>query len=152
MGGADINFDLLYGDGARLDAPHITWKHQRYWTAARPSSSGSVGMPGHKVSLPDGSVAFSTLAELVPSTEALMESAVVALDAAATLVATEERAPLPPTGEVTTLAHKNLGGITLSVYASLATPCPSSLKASQHPLLLHPPQLLTNQPEWYRHA
>ncbi|QTH59659.1 type I polyketide synthase [Corynebacterium hindlerae] len=119
VGGADINFDLLYGDGARLDAPHITWKHQRYWTAARPSSSGSVGMPGHKVSLPDGSVAFSTLAELVPSTEALMESAVVALDAAATLVATEERAPLPPTGEVTTLAHKNLGGITLSVYRKL---------------------------------
>lgn len=119
VAGQDINLDLLYGTGERLDAPGITWKHQRYWTAARPSSSGNAGMPGHKVALPDGSVAFGALAELVPSAEALMESVVATLDNNATLVASEERSPLPATGEVTTIARMHLGGIALSVYRTL---------------------------------
>ncbi|MEJ5998148.1 alpha/beta fold hydrolase [Corynebacterium sp. H130] len=119
VSGQDIDFDLAYGAGERLDAPSITWKHQRYWTAARPSSSGNVGMPGHKVTLPDGSVAFSTLAELVPSAEALMDAAVATMGVDAQLVVCEEISPLPPTGEVTTIAGKHIGGVNLSVYRKM---------------------------------
>ncbi|MEJ6013213.1 alpha/beta fold hydrolase [Corynebacterium sp. H127] len=119
VAGQDIDFGVMYGDGERIDAPSITWKHQRYWTAARPSSSGNIGMPGHKVSLPDGTVAFSSLAELVPSAEALMDSAVSVLDSGASLVISEERAPLPATGEVTTIATRHVGGLNLAVYRKL---------------------------------
>ncbi|AKK04151.1 type I polyketide synthase [Corynebacterium epidermidicanis] len=114
--GADINFEAIVGSGPRLDVPHITWKHQRYWTAARPSSAGNAGMPGHKVALPDGSVAFASRAELVPSTEALMEAAAREIASEIELVATEERTPLPTSGDITTIATKHLGGITLAVY------------------------------------
>lgn len=116
VGGADINFDLLYGTGERIDAPHITWKHQRFWTAARPSSAGAAGMPGHKVALPDGSVAFGSRAELVPSTDALMEAAARELNGDAELTVAEERTPLPTSGDITTIAKSHLGGINLAVY------------------------------------
>lgn len=116
VAGADINFDRIYGAGERIDAPHITWKHQRYWTAARPSPSGAAGIPGHKVELPDGSTAFASRAELVPSTEALMEAAARELAGDVELSASEERTPLPTSGDITTIASRNLGGISLAVY------------------------------------
>ena len=41
VAGQPINLELITGSGPRIDAPHITWKHQRYWTAARPSSGAT---------------------------------------------------------------------------------------------------------------
>nr|WP_314940428.1 polyketide synthase Pks13 [Corynebacterium durum] len=116
VAGQPINLELITGSGPRIDAPHITWKHQRYWTAARPSSGGNVTLPGTKVTLPDGSVAFSTLAENAPSAVALLESAAERLDPGAQLVAVEEHTTLPPSGEVTTVARKHLGGVNVAVH------------------------------------
>ena len=116
VAGQPINLELITGSGPRIDAPHITWKHQRYWTAARPSSGGNATLPGTKVTLPDGSVAFSTLAENAPSAVALLESAAERLDPGAQLVAVEEHTTLPPSGEVTTVARKHLGGVNVAVH------------------------------------
>ncbi|MDU0479137.1 alpha/beta fold hydrolase [Staphylococcus chromogenes] len=116
VAGSDIKFDGLYGAGERIPAPHITWKHQRFWTAARPSSTGSAGMPGHKVALPDGSFAFASRAELIPSTEALMETVAREIAGDVELTASEERTPLPTSGDITTIASRSLGGVSLAVY------------------------------------
>nr|WP_051645584.1 type I polyketide synthase [Corynebacterium vitaeruminis] len=116
VAGAPIDFSKLYGDGEMLAAPHMPWKKQRYWTAARPSSGGTTEMPGAKVVLPDGSVAFSVSAELVPSPVALIEAAVAAVNPDASLIAVEERGTLPPTGELTTVVSKNVGGLSVTVH------------------------------------
>ncbi|MEZ2122572.1 type I polyketide synthase [Corynebacterium sp. CCM 9203] len=119
VAGQPIDLGLLIGDGERIDAPGVRWKHQRYWTAARPSSTSVSGIPGNRVSLPDGSVAFSILAETVPSTLALVEAAAEALNPGTTVVAFEERGTLPPSGEITTIARRHLGGVDVSVHRML---------------------------------
>ncbi|PRQ11864.1 polyketide synthase [Corynebacterium sp. 13CS0277] len=101
--------------GEKLFGPAVQWKHQRYWTAARPSS-GSHQLPGHQVRLPDGSAAFSTHADLVPSAAALVEAAVAATDPSLEVVAVEERSTLPPSGELTTVVTTHLGGATVTVH------------------------------------
>lgn len=115
VAGQPINLDLLVGSGVRAETPGVAWKRQRYWTAARPSSQ-NVSLPGHRVNLPDGSVAFSALAEQVPSAEALIDAAAVAVLPEAHVVAVEEHAPLPPSGDLTTVAHRSLGGVSVTVH------------------------------------
>lgn len=112
--GSDIDFFKLYGSGTVQAAPGVPWKRQRYWTSARPQSQ-HVNLPGAKVTLP-GQIAFSTVAEQVPSLEALVESAVEAVLPGATLLAMEEQAPLPASGELSTVVTKNVAGITVQVF------------------------------------
>ncbi|MFC6318249.1 type I polyketide synthase [Corynebacterium gerontici] len=112
--GSDIDFSKLYGSGPVQAAPGVPWKRQRYWTAARPQSQ-HVNLPGAKVTLP-GQIAFSTVAEQVPSLEALVESAVEAVLPGATLLAMEEQAPLPASGELSTVVIRNVAGITVQVF------------------------------------
>ncbi|APT85616.1 polyketide synthase Pks13 [Corynebacterium aquilae] len=100
--------DMLFG-------PDVQWKHQRYWTAARPSS-GNNELPGHKVTLPDGSVAFSTHADLVPSSQLLVESAAQAVNPNLTVALCDQRSSLPPSGELTTVVRPHLGGATITVH------------------------------------
>ncbi|MBI9001217.1 alpha/beta fold hydrolase [Corynebacterium sp. CCM 8864] len=119
VAGQPIDLGLLIGDGERINAPGVRWKHQRYWTAARPSSTSVSSIPGNRVSLPDGSVAFSILAETVPSTLALVEAAAEALNPETTVVAFEERGTLPPSGEITTIARRHLGGVDVTVHRML---------------------------------
>ncbi|MDO4685492.1 MAG: alpha/beta fold hydrolase, partial [Corynebacterium sp.] len=115
VAGLPVRLDRIVGSGEFADCPGVTWKQQRYWTAARPST-GSVSLPGHRVNLPDGSVAFSALAEQVPSAEALIDAAAIAVLPEATVVAVEEKHALPPSGDLTTVAHKNLGGVAVTIY------------------------------------
>lgn len=117
--GASINFSEVFGEGKLIDAPSIPWKKQRYWTAARPSSGNSSDLPGSKVVLPDGSTAFAAEAEMVPSAQALMEAAVMAVNPDATIVAVEEHDMLPPQGDLTTIVSRNAGGLSLAVYRVL---------------------------------
>ncbi|MCS5480533.1 polyketide synthase Pks13 [Corynebacterium sp. YIM 101645] len=114
--GAPVDFSLVYGPGPLLPAPHITWKHQRYWTNARPASHRPAELPGQRVTLPGGVVAFSTDADQVPSALALLERAAEAVQPGAQLVAAEEYAMLPVTGEITTMANRGVGGVSLTVH------------------------------------
>ena len=120
VAGAPIDFAALYGAGPIVDAPAMPWKKQRYWTSARPAAGGSSGsLLGQKVSLPDGTFAFHALADTVPSPIALMEAVVMELAPGATLVAVEEKATLPPSGELSVLASRNLGGLTIAIHQVL---------------------------------
>lgn len=114
--GSPVDFSVAHGDGARIDAPHVRWKHQRYWTTARPSSGGAAGLPGTRITLPDNTVAFSAGADLAPSAVAVLEAAAHEVVPGATLVAAEEHRTLPPSGELTTMVRRNLGGASISVY------------------------------------
>lgn len=116
VNGAPVDFTPLYGEGKIIDPPHITWKHQRFWTSARPSSGASLDLPGFRVNLPNNSVAFSTAAELAPSAIAIMEAAAMAVLPGSSLDAVDERDMLPPSGEITTIVNRTLGGLSLSVY------------------------------------
>ena len=116
VNGASVDFGQLYGAGEIIDPPHITWKHQRFWTSARPSSGSTPDLPGQRVTLPNNNVAFTTVAELAPSAIAIMETAADAVLPGASLVAVDERDMLPPSGEITTMVSRNLGGLSLSVY------------------------------------
>ncbi|WP_395923130.1 polyketide synthase Pks13 [Corynebacterium kutscheri] len=117
VSGADIDFMQIYGSGEVINAPGIQWRKQRYWTNARPASGQAPSLPGTKVTLPGGSTAFTTQAEVAPSSVALIEAAVEALSPGASLVAIEEPGTLPPSGEVTTVAQRNVGGLSVSVYS-----------------------------------
>ncbi|QGU05713.1 polyketide synthase Pks13 [Corynebacterium comes] len=114
--GAPVDLSLIYGPGELLHAPHITWKHQRYWTNARPSSHRPAQLPGQRVTLPGGIVAFSTDANQVPSALALLERAAEAVQPGAQLVAAEEYAMLPVAGEITTVVNRGVGGVTITVH------------------------------------
>lgn len=116
VAGAPIDFGALYGSGAKLPAPSVDWKKQRYWTNARPSSTGQQGLLGAKVTLVDGSIAYTAQAESVPSPIALMEAAIEQLRPGAVLAAFEEPGTLPAVGEVTVIASPNLGGLAVAVY------------------------------------
>lgn len=94
----------------------MRWKHQRYWTNARPSSGGSSRLPGTRVTLPNNTVAFSTSADLAPSALAVLEAAAEEVLPGSTLVASEEHGTLPPNGELTTVVTRNLGGAAVAVY------------------------------------
>ncbi|AWB82778.1 polyketide synthase [Corynebacterium yudongzhengii] len=115
--GQDVDFGFFYGDGERLDAPRTAFRPNRFWTAARPSSGGATGLPGARATLPGKTVAFTTTAEQVPSTIALMESAAAAVHDGAQLVAHEEDQALPPAGEITTLVRRGPGGLSIEVHA-----------------------------------
>lgn len=113
--GVNVDFTALDGTGALADAPRLTWKKQRFWTAARPASGGHTPLPGTKVALPDGQVAYSIPAEQVPSLLALLEAATDGLQ----LASVNEAAALPASGELTTVVTKIPGGVTVRCYRVL---------------------------------
>ncbi|WPF68508.1 polyketide synthase Pks13 [Corynebacterium sp. 21KM1197] len=118
VSGAPVDFRKVRGLGATLaSAPGTQWKKQPYWTSARPSG-GASGLPGARVTLPDGRVAFGTEAARVPSGLSLVEAAVAEIDPQAKLVAKQEHAALPASGEVTTVVTRHLGGLLVAVYAA----------------------------------
>ncbi len=117
VAGMPVDFGALYGDGERIDAPVTEFKDLSYWTNARPSGGAVTGVPGTKVTLPGGTVAFSTNADQAPSALALLESAAAAVNPEAQLVATKGHDTLPASGEVTTVVESGLGGLNLAVYA-----------------------------------
>ncbi|MDY6050332.1 MAG: polyketide synthase Pks13 [Corynebacterium sp.] len=114
--GVPVDLRPLYGDGPVADLAHTAFRPNRYWTAARPNSHSSESFLGHHVSLPDGRTAFSARAEEVPSAYSLVEAAAEKLLPGATVSAFEDQDVLPPSGEVTTLAARNIGGVTVSVF------------------------------------
>ncbi|MDC7106668.1 type I polyketide synthase [Corynebacterium striatum] len=115
VAGAPVDYSAVFGSGALVDAPHTQFKRQRFWTNARPSS-GISGLPGARVNLPEGKVAFSTNADQAPSALAILEAAAEAVSPGAQIVASEEHGDLPPQGEVSTVVTKSLGGLSIAVY------------------------------------
>ena len=120
--GSPVDFRNVFGTSAGnttgntpVKAPFTQFKKQRFWTSARPSS-GVSGLPGTRVTLPDGKIAFATDADQAPSAVAILESAAAAVDARAQVVASEEHGVLPAQGEVTTVVDRNLGGLSIAVY------------------------------------
>ncbi|MCS4535976.1 polyketide synthase Pks13 [Corynebacterium sp. HS2168-gen11] len=116
VAGAPIDFAALYGAGPRVDAPGVPWKKQHYWTTARPATGARNQLLSAKVTMPDGAVVFTAQADQVASPYQLLEGVIAELDPQATLVAMEERRILPPSGELTVVTTRTLGGIALSIY------------------------------------
>ncbi|AZA12556.1 polyketide synthase Pks13 [Corynebacterium choanae] len=114
--GQPVQLRQLLGDGPLQDLPVDPFNRNRFWTAARPSSTATPPLPGSRVRLPDGSLAFSTLADFVPSTAAILEAAAEAYGRGGQVTAVEEHATLPATGEITTVVKKTIGGITIAMY------------------------------------
>ncbi|MDK8681954.1 type I polyketide synthase [Corynebacterium accolens] len=114
--GTPVNFAAVVGSGAQAEAPYTQFNRQRFWTNARPSA-GVSGLPGTRVNLPEGKVAFSTNADQAPSTLAIVEAAAEAVQPGARIVATEEHRDLPPYGEITTVVTTSIGGMSIAVYS-----------------------------------
>ncbi|WP_165243215.1 type I polyketide synthase [Corynebacterium lizhenjunii] len=132
VAGAPVDYRAVFGDtpataatpaAPAVKAPFTQFKHQHLWTNARPSSGGT-GLPGMRVNLPGGRVAFATNADQAPSALALLESAAEAVSPGAVLAAVEEHTDLPPAGEVTVTVDTTLGGLAIAVYVvdNLASP------------------------------
>ena len=115
VAGTPVDYTKVFGSGALVDAPHTQFRRQRFWTNARPSS-GVSGLPGARVSLPEGAVAFSTNADQAPSALAILEAAAEAVTPGAHIAASEEHLDLPAKGEVTTIVRRTLGGLSLAVH------------------------------------
>ncbi|MCQ4623331.1 polyketide synthase Pks13 [Corynebacterium sp. CCUG 70398] len=115
VNGMPVDFAALAGEGPRADLPHTPFHRNELWTDARPSSSGS-GPLGARVSLPDATYAYATPADQIFSSMQLVEIAAADVDPEARVVAAEERAPLPASGELTTMVRRSLGGLTVHVY------------------------------------
>ena len=115
--GVPVQFTKLLGASElrRVYLPHTQFRRQRYWTTARPQA-GSTRLPGARISLPDGTIAFGIHADQVPSSVALVELAAAAVYPDASLSAFEEYDELL-SGEVTTLVRRSLGGLSVQVYA-----------------------------------
>ncbi|MGV0331863.1 alpha/beta fold hydrolase [Corynebacterium macginleyi] len=114
--GTPVNFAAVWGSGAQAEAPYTQFNRQRFWTNARPSA-GVSGLPGTRVNLPEGKVAFSTNADQAPSTLALVEAAAEAVQPGAHIVAAEEYRDPPPYGEITTVVTTSIGGMSIAVYS-----------------------------------
>lgn len=114
--GTPVNFAAVVGSGAQAEAPYTQFNRQRFWTNARPST-GVSGLPGNRVNLPEGKVAFSTNADQAPSTLAIVEAAAEAVQPGAHIVAAEEHRDLPPYGEITTVVTTSIGGMSIAVYS-----------------------------------
>ena len=120
--GAELDLKALAGVGqpgaARAEVPGVAWNLQRYWTNARPSSQPAAELPGTRVNLPGGGIAFTTDASLVPSVLALAEAVAAELDpsGAAQVVAQAEHGVLPSAGELTTMVGTTLGGYSVAVH------------------------------------
>ena len=117
--GMPVDLAAIAGAGARAELPHTQFKRNDLWTDARPSASGS-GPLGARVSLPDGTLAYATQADQIYSVLQLVELAAAATDPNARVIAAEERAPLPASGELTTLVRRGLGGLTVTVHSGEA--------------------------------
>ena len=117
--GMPVDLAAIAGAGVRADLPHTQFKRNHLWTDARPSASGS-GPLGARVSLPDGTLAYATQADQIYSVMQLVELAAADTDPNARVVAAEERATLPASGELTTLVRRGLGGLTVTVHSGEA--------------------------------
>ena len=115
--GHDIDLSALAGPGAFADLPGIHWRHQRFWTAARPSSGGRSKLPGSRTTLPGGDVAYAGDAATAPSIHAIIDAAVADSVPGATVLAVEESGALPASGGLTTIVSRHPGGAVISVYA-----------------------------------
>ena len=115
--GHDIDLSALAGPGDFADLPGIHWRHQRFWTAARPSSGGRAKLPGARTTLPGGDVAYAGDAGSAPSIHAIIDAAVADAVPGATVLAVEEFGSLPASGELTTIVSPHPGGAVISVYA-----------------------------------
>lgn len=114
--GTPVNFAAVVGSGAQAEAPYTQFNRQRFWTNARPSA-GVSGLPGTRVNLPEGKVAFSTNADQAPSALAIVEAAAEAVQPGTHIVAAEEHRDLPPYGEITTVVTTSIGGMSIAVYS-----------------------------------
>ncbi|QRP61887.1 polyketide synthase Pks13 [Corynebacterium minutissimum] len=115
VAGVPVDYTKVFGSGALVAAPSTHFRRQRFWTNARPSA-GISGLPGARVTLPEGAVAFSTNADQAPSALAILEAAAEAVSPGAQIAASEEHADLPAKGEVTTIVRRTLGGLSVAVH------------------------------------
>lgn len=114
--GHDIDLSALAGAGSFADLPGIHWRHQRFWTSARPSSGGRAKLPGARTTLPGGDLAYAGDAATAPSIHAIIDAAIADAVPGASVLAVEEAGALPASGELTTIVSRHPGGAVISVY------------------------------------
>lgn len=126
--GGELNLQALYGTAGaaatgaetvsaiarRVPGQH--WNLQHHWTNARPASGAAPALPGTRIALPDGRIAFGTTADQVASLEELVEAAAEVLAPGTPVSAVRSGATLPASGDVTTIAQPTLGGWALNVH------------------------------------
>lgn len=122
--GQDIDLKALVGRGQSADVPGVHWNLNSYWTTARPSSGGVHDLPGTRVNLPGGGIAYSVSADMVPSVLALAESIAADVDDQATVVTSKEHKPLLTSGKLTAMVSRSLGGWAVSIYDAEAADMP----------------------------
>ncbi|WP_312588782.1 polyketide synthase Pks13 [Corynebacterium dentalis] len=122
--GQDIDLKALVGTGGSADVPGVRWNSNAYWTNARPSSGTSVDLPGTRVNLPGGSIAYSVSADIVPSMLALSEAIAADLDSSAAVVASQEHSPLLTSGMLTAVVSKSLGGWAVNIHEAESSAMP----------------------------
>ncbi|MCS4492054.1 polyketide synthase Pks13 [Corynebacterium sp. ES2715-CONJ3] len=114
--GAPIDFRALYGDGPLIPAPGMPWKKQRYWTTARPASSAGGSLLGEMVCLPGNQYAYRVQADAVASPTMVIDAVISELAPQSVMTAASEKKTLPPSGELTVVAARTLGGLAITLY------------------------------------
>ncbi|WP_288814818.1 polyketide synthase Pks13 [uncultured Corynebacterium sp.] len=122
--GQNIDFKAVSGVGTSADVPGVRWNKNTYWTNARPSSGNNAQLPGTRVQLPGGSVAYSVGADMVPSLAALSEAIAADLDESAAVVASQEHSSLLPKGQLTAMVTQSLGGWAVNIFDASSDPMP----------------------------
>lgn len=111
------------GPGRYAAVPGTAWKRRTLWPRVTAGGgSGEGRMPGAHVALPDGRHAWQVQAAVVPSVDALMQSAAASVLDGATLTAVHRPGILPAAGTVTTTMTPHPGGASLQVHAHGANP------------------------------
>ena len=124
--GQNIDLKALTGRGAIADVPGVHWNLNSYWTNARPSSGTTLDLPGTRVNLPGGSIAYSVSADMVPSLLSFAEAIAADLDGsgAVSVVANQEHKPLLTSGKLTAMVTRSLGGWAVSIHDAEAADMP----------------------------
>ena len=127
--GHDIDLGALTGPGPHADLPGMSWRHQRFWTSARPASGGRAKLPGSRTTLPGGDIAYAGDAAVAPSSHAVIDAAIADAVPGARVLAVEEPGTLPQSGEITTVVSPHPGGAVVSVYSVTGAPGATELVA-----------------------
>ncbi|GAA2061157.1 polyketide synthase Pks13 [Williamsia deligens] len=116
--GHAVDVASLFGSGTYADIPRTRFERKEYWLRSRiGGGSGADRVPGAHVALPDGRHAWEVSAAAVTDPRALVGAAAGQVLTEVSVGASEQAAPFPSTGTLTTTFTPHPGGGSLQVHA-----------------------------------
>ncbi|UGT59403.1 polyketide synthase Pks13 [Nocardia asteroides] len=115
--GHRVNLATLLPAGGFGDIPRTSFLRKQYWPKAAIRVSGSAGMPGAHVALPDGRHVWEVPAGAVTDAAALVTAAAAQVLADPALGAAQAHGALPGSGSLTTTLTPHPGGASVQVHA-----------------------------------